>query len=142
MSALSPERSEVVLSAGADNIPCMLACPHCAATLTRADLFSRRLLRPRTCAACGGEYFEGGTTGGFALVGAGGSLATRIGSLLALPEWAPAALALGCAGLGVLYTTTQVPRPIRELPTQRPIAIASAVLAGLGVFALLRVVAT
>lgn len=92
------------------------------------------------CAACGGEYFEGGTTVGFALVGAGGALATRIGTLMALPTWAPVAVALGCAGLGVLYITTQSPRPIHELRAQLTLAIASAVLAGIGVLSLLRVV--
>ncbi len=120
----------------------MLVCPHCAARLRRADLSAQRILRPRTCASCGRQYFEGGTTTAAAFIGAGGALAGRLNSLVALPSWVPAAIVLGCAALGILYTTTQTPRPIHELRQRLTAAFGATVLSALAVSVLLRIVST
>lgn len=104
----------------------MLRCPHCTAPLTLADLFSRRILTPRTCQSCTGQYFEGGTTIGFAVVGAGGGLATSIASLRASPSWVPLGVAFGFALLAVLYTCSSQPRKVEELRSK----ILRAVLVG------------
>jgi hypothetical protein len=119
----------------------MLQCPHCSAALTRADLASRRLLRPRRCAACSGEYIEGGTGVAMAIVGAGGAVATRIGSLLNVPTWAPPAIAFGCALIGVLYTQSQPPRPAGALRSTLLQALAVGPLAALVVWQLMNLFA-
>lgn len=101
----------------------MLRCPHCRATVTHADLFSRRLMRPRTCRSCGGDYFEGGTTGGAALVAFGGALATSAKSAQIAP-WVPLSMAFGAAALAVLYMHLRQPRKAEEL---RPSVMAALV---------------
>lgn len=93
----------------------MLHCPHCHATITHSELLSKRLLTPRTCRACGGGYFEGGTTAGIGLVSVGGALATSVGSCHYLPAWAPLPIAFGAAALATLYTHLCQPRKVEEL---------------------------
>jgi hypothetical protein len=106
----------------------VLCCPHCHAPLTHSDLLARRLLRPRTCAACGKEYFEGGTTGAAIIVAAGGALATSLRARDLLPGWAPAGIALAAAVLGVGFTHLRAPRKISELRTRLSYALGAALL--------------
>jgi uncharacterized protein (DUF983 family) len=105
----------------------MLHCPHCAAPITLTDLYSRRLLRPRTCKACGGQYFEGGTTVAIAIVGAGGGLATSLSSFKSFSPWLPLVVAFGFALLGIFYTHHHQPRKVDELRAK----LIQAVIAGL-----------
>jgi hypothetical protein len=108
----------------------MLNCPHCAAPITHADLRSQRLFRPRTCKACSGQYFEGGTTVGLALVGAGGSLAASMPSLEVAPKWVTISIAFGCALVAVCYTHFVPPRKMEELRSRFVQAVIAAVVAG------------
>lgn len=112
----------------------MLQCPHCSASLTQADLASQRFLRPRRCAACSGEYIEGGTLVSMVIVGAGGAVAVRIASLVPVPTWVPPVIAFGSALLGVLYTRSQPPRPASAVRSTLLQTLAAAPLTALVVW--------
>lgn len=92
----------------------MLRCPHCSAPLTLTDLFSNRIFTPRTCRTCTGQYFEGGTTVGFALIGAGGGLATSMASIPTVPSWVPLVVTAGSALVAVILTCFVQPRKVQE----------------------------
>jgi hypothetical protein len=114
----------------------MLRCPYCSAPITLADLYSRRLLCPRTCNACGGQYFEGGTTIGMAVVGTGGGLASSIASLKACPAWVPLGVAVGFALVAVLFTQRSQPRKVEELRAKLLQAVVAGPVAALVVWGL------
>ena len=108
----------------------MLRCPHCSSPLTLANLRSRRFLRRRTCEACGGGYFEGGTTVALAVVGVGGGLAMRIASTKHFPTWLPLVIIGGFACLAVLYTQFNQPRKATELESELLKGIFATIAAG------------
>lgn len=108
----------------------MLRCPHCSSTVTLANLRSKRILRPRTCEACGGQYFEGGTTVALAVVGAGCSLAPCFASREHFPAWLPLVVAGGFASLAILYTQYNQPRKASELGTAFVQGILAAIASG------------
>ncbi len=113
----------------------MLHCPHCHATITHSELLSKRLLTPRTCLACGGGYFEGGTTAGIGLVAVGGTLATNVGSCLYLPAWA---IAFGAAALATVYTHLCQPRKVEELRSRIVVALITAPVVAITVLVVLQ----
>jgi hypothetical protein len=93
-------------------------------------LRSQRLLRPRTCEACGEQYVEGGTTVALAVVGAGGGLATCFASPEHFPTWLPPVIAFGFAGLAVLYTHFNQPLKASELGAELLKGIFAAIASG------------
>lgn len=118
----------------------MLHCPHCSAPITLADLRSRRFFRARTCKACGGQYFEGGTTVAMAIVGAGGGIASSLSKAEWAPPWLPLVVGLGFGLLGVFYTHSQMPRKIDDVRAMLLQALVAAPAAAALVWALVAVV--
>jgi hypothetical protein len=119
----------------------MLACPHCASPVTFADLYTARLLRPKTCRACGGQFVEGGTTLGMAFVGAGGGLAVSVAQRTAVPPWVSVALVIACTLLGLLCNHVQPPRRVGELRRRLTLALVAGPIAALVVWQLVALVA-
>jgi hypothetical protein len=118
----------------------MLHCPHCHATITHSELASKRFMTPRTCRACGGGYFEGGTTAGIGLVAVGGVLATSVSSSPYLPAWAPLPIAFGAAALAVVYTHLREPRKLEELRSRIVAALIAAPVVAITVLMALKAV--
>jgi hypothetical protein len=116
----------------------MLECPHCQGPITTAELRSERLLRPRVCRNCRGEYIEGGTEFAFAAVAVAGAVATSMGKDPALPDWSPwLVLAFGGA-VAVWCTTVSQPRKREELRRRLLQILGIVPMTAIGVWSLLR----
>jgi hypothetical protein len=117
----------------------LLRCPYCDGPISHSELFSARLLRPRTCRSCGGLYFEGGAPVGFGIVAAGCAIATSLRGNADFPEWASLAAAFGSAALAVWWMHRCQPRKIDELRSTALFSLAVVPVVALATWALLAV---